>query len=186
MIDKDVFANEMGLLAGTYRYEADTPVLQAYYAALSAHLSTDEFRVAVRAVVATERFWPSPAVILEKAGRDAETVAQAAFSHMHATLNNHGGYRFLPHEKFQEFDAGTKAGIKAIGGLRELTECTEQRWPGLVKRFVKAYQEALNPRPAITSGGKPDPRVASLVTHTSRKLALVSGRDRAIKEPNDD
>lgn len=171
MIDKETFAIEMGLLAGTYRYDADTPVLQSYYAALSPHLTTDQFIAACRAVQSSERFWPAPAVILEKAGVDLQGRAESAFHVVSDALSKHGGYRFLSADISTNWDAATWAGIKAIGGLREITECSEQRWPGLVKKFCKAYQESVLPSKAIAAG-KPDAKVRQLVADTGRALAL--------------
>lgn len=181
MITKELFAQGMGQLGGAFGREIDGPVTRTYYAVIGPKLTDEEWQAAVLATVASERFWPSPAVILEKAGRDAETLSQEAFRQVTDALNNHGGYRFLPAEISTAWDAATWAGIKAIGGLREITECTEQRWPGLVRKFCKAYQETLSPRPSITAG-EADPKTKRLVSGAARQLSLVGGRDRQIKE----
>lgn len=173
MIDKDVFANLMGLLAGMTRYDVESPVLQAYYVILSPRLTTAEFQQAMQKVMEAERFWPSPAVILEKAGRDTEALSQSAFRDVTEALANHGGYRFLPVEISTGWDAPTWAGIKAIGGLREISECTEQRWPGLIKRFCKAYQEALAPQASLPD--RTDRRVRQLTAQTAKDMAITKG-----------
>lgn len=144
MIDKAVFANEMGLLAGTYRYDADTPVLQAYYAALSPRLTTEEFQRGVRSTLDTERFWPSPAVLLEKAGADVMSRGEEAFECVRRVLSAHGGYRFVVADDVT-FDAPTWAAISDCGGLGKMAEANE-------KRFVRAYAKALPPHPALPTG----------------------------------
>lgn len=179
MIDKAVFAEGMGQLGGAFGREIDGPVSRTYYGILSAQLDTEQFTKAVLLTIASERFWPSPAVILEKAGRDGESMAQQAFRAVHDALNTHSGYRYLPAEISQSWDAATWAGIKAIGGLREICECTERKWDGMVKRFCEAYRETLNPgmaiekpvvRKRVAGGGKP-----TALLHIVKDMALPPG-----------
>jgi len=175
MIDKEVFAQGMGLLAGNYGREVDGAVARSWYEILSSRLDNQQFIAAIqRTMVEHKEFWPSVGIILEKAGADDETRAQSAWRHLTDTLGNHGGYRFMPHEVYQSFDDATKAGIKAAGGLAEITNCSEQRWPSLVKKFCKAYTDALTPIPAL-SGATGDPEVRRLVARTSRDMALPRG-----------
>lgn len=174
MIDKAVFAQGMGQLGGAFGREIDGPVSRMYYAILSPALDNEEFVRVVTETVKSERFWPSPAVLLEKAGKDEEGQSQLAFRRVADALNAHGGYRFLPAEISQSWDPATWAGIKAIGGLREITECTERRWPGLVRDFCKAYQDALKPRLQLVRDAT-QPAVAELVTSVSRDRQLPRG-----------
>jgi hypothetical protein len=182
MIDKQIFLEGMGQLGGAFGRVIDGPVQRMYYALLSPKMTNEQFVAAVKETASTERFWPSPAVILEKAGADAETQAQLAWRTITDALNAHGGYRFLPATVSQAWDAPTWAGLKAIGGLREITECTERRWPGLVRDFCKAYQDALQPQKTFPRDGL-QPQAAQLIRTTT--LALV-GRDRAAGERSDD
>lgn len=172
MIDKNIFAEGMGQLGGAFGREIDEPVTRMYYAILSPVLTSEAFVAAVTNTVATERFWPSPAVILEKAGADIHAIAQRAFRVVVDGLNEHGGYRFLPASVSQSWDAATWAGIKAIGGLREITDCTERRWPGLVRDFCKAYTEALQPSKTLPHG-QPQPQTKHLVARVVGSI----GRD---------
>lgn len=158
MIDKNVFAEGMGQLGGAFGREIDGPVSRMYFAVLSPKLTSEQFVAAVTKTIEAERFWPSPAVILEHAGQDAETQADAAFRMVHDALNQHSGFRYLPGEISRSWDAPTWAGLRAIGGLREISECTDTRWAALVKKFCKAYIAALSPAPALPSGDNPAPR----------------------------
>lgn len=174
MISKAVFAEGMGQLGGAFGREIDEPVTRMYYAILSPAMSNEQFVAAVTETVSTERFWPSPAVLLEKAGKDSEAQAQIAFRVVADALNTHGGYRFLPTTISQSWDAPTWAGIKAIGGLREITECTERNWPSLVRRFTKAYQDATKPKLALVRDTV-QPQATALVASVSRDRQLPRG-----------
>lgn len=176
MISKEIFQQGMGTLGASYGREVGGGTAKVYFAALAPHLTDVQFIDAVNKAIVSERFWPSPAVLLEKAGADADALALRAWDAMRDTVQLHGGYRFLPVEVFGTFDAPTKAGIRAVGGLAEIAGTTQERWPALVRRFCKAYQEALSPRPALASPPT-DPRVKRLVAETGRVLALPP-RDR--------
>lgn len=142
MIDKDEFAGGMAVLAGAFGREIDGPVQRMYYGILSAKLTTEEFRQAITTTMATETFWPSPAVILGKVPRLAEDRPALAFAHVNKILSQNGGFRFMTFQTFQtEFDAPTKHAIAAVGGLSAITNTPEERWPALAKRFATAYRE---------------------------------------------
>lgn len=142
MIDKEQFAAGMALLSGSYGREIDGPVQRLYYGVLSAKLTTEEFQKAVADTVATETFWPSPAVILGKVPRLAEDRPAKALEHVNRVLSSVGGHRFLSFARFQsEFDAPTRAAISAVGGLSAITGCSEERYGSLAKKFATAFRE---------------------------------------------
>jgi hypothetical protein len=150
MIDKEQFAAGMALLAGAYGREIDGPVQRMYFGILSAKLTTEEFQQALKDTMATETFWPSPAVILSKVPRLREDRPARALEHVNRVLSAHGGHRFLSYDTYHtEFDAPTKAAIAAVGGLSAITSCTEERYAGLSKRFTNAFREFEASPPAI-------------------------------------
>lgn len=175
MIDAVAFAEGMGRLAGAFGREADGPVSALYFRLLGPHLAAAEWLALVDKVAALERFWPSPAVMLEHAGIDVHSHSEGALRTVADALFAHGGYRFLPAEVSTSWDAATWAGIRAIGGLKEITLCTEDRWPKLQARFRKAYQEALAVRPALPSGETPQPATLKLVRELAGDRALPRG-----------
>lgn len=175
MIDKEVFAQGMGQLGGAFGREIDGPVSKMYYNILSKQMSTSGFLLAVEAALATETFWPSPAVLLSKVMPVPERAAQHAFDMVNDALRAHGGYRFLPSEVSKAWPPETWAGIKAVGGLMEISNCTSDRWDSLQKRFRKAFVEAIAPAPQLPTGEKPDARAKALVRETGRALALPPG-----------
>lgn len=142
MIEKESFMAGMALLSGAYGREIDGPVQRMYFGILSAKLTTEEFQQAIKDTMATETFWPSPAVILGKVPRLLEDRPARALEHVNRILSAHGGHRFLSHATFQsEFDAPTKAAISAVGGLSAITNCSEERYGTLTKKFVGAYRD---------------------------------------------
>lgn len=158
MIDKDAFTTGMALLAGAYGREVDGAVTRMYYGVLAPQLTTEEFERAVSETIATERFWPAPSVLLENAGKAAGESASRALAHVVDRLRARGGFRFFPHEEFQAFDEATKAGVRAVGGLREITLVDVDRFPSLEKKFTRAYVEVLRQAPALPPA--PEPQLA--------------------------
>lgn len=150
MIDKENFIGGMGLLSGAYGREIDSAVQRMYYGILSPKLDTAEWEQAIKDTMATETFWPSPAVILSKVPRLAEDRPAMALSHVGKVLSQHGGHRFLSYDTYHaEFDPPTKAAISAVGGLSAITNCTEERWGSLAKKFAVAYREFEANPPAL-------------------------------------
>lgn len=180
MIDKQKFVTGMALLAGSFGREVDAPIQAAYYRVLNPQLNDAEFERAIALTIEQETYWPSPAVLLGKVKQDTTTKALAALEHVGRVTSQHGGYRFLPHEVFQqEFDAPTKAAIAAVGGLHGIANTHEERWPSLQKKFAAAYAESVQPK--LPAPAETDGKVKQLVGQTARQLTL-SGRDRSAGE----
>jgi len=173
MIDKDTFLAGLAVLAGAFGREVDAPVQRAYYAVLSPQMTTEDFEKAVSLTLASETYWPSPAVILSKVKADAESRGLMAFEHVIRVMGANGGHRFLSHDTYmREFDEATRMAISAVGGLAKIGDTTEERWPALQRKFIAAHAEASNPTKRIAPAPI-DPRVNALVNR------VLSGRDRA-------
>jgi hypothetical protein len=170
MIDKDQFAIGMGLLGGAFSRDVDAAVSVAYYSVLNPRMTTAQFVRAVELALESETFWPAPAVLLAKIRPSGDDEAERALRHVNATLGAHGGFQHTPFAAVDAFDAPTKAGIKAVGGLRELAGVTEDRYPRLVKRFVDAYHrtkaEAATPK---LPQPKTEARVEQLVADIAKE-----------------
>lgn len=170
-LDKDSFLAGLALLAGAFGREIDGAVQRAYYGVLSSQLNDEEFQRAVSITLATETFWPSPAVILSKVKADDGSRAALAFEHVNRVTGSNGGFRYLTAETFhREFDAPTKAAISAVGGLAAIGNTTEERWPGLQRKFAAAYQSSLVPKLAPPpTDGRVKQLVASVADTMSRR-----------------
>lgn len=102
MIDRGVFIAGMATLAGSFGREMDEGLQRAYYAVLSPELSTAQFEGAVAETMKCERFWPSPAVLLQHAEASESAKMLALPSHCAACGAGLGyapgsGKRFLQH-----------------------------------------------------------------------------------------
>ena len=137
MIDKATFSAALAVLAGAFGREVDAGVSVAYYRVLSRRLTTEEFERAVSTVIETEKFWPSPAVLL--AAARPKDDARIALGALIAQLRDKGGFQFFPHASFQALTPEVKAGIKAVGGLREITMASAKDMPTLERQFARAY-----------------------------------------------
>jgi hypothetical protein len=173
MIDKEVFAQGMGQLAGAFGREVDGPVSKMYHQVLSPHLTDAQFVEAVTRTVASETFWPSPATILEKAGVSPQQRSEGVLRMVNDALFKHGGFKFLPTEISMAWDTATWAAIREVGGLAAITNCTEEKWPAMQRKFQRAYEAATSPKPSVTDGRTPATK--QLVARTSRDLALPNG-----------
>lgn len=174
MIDREAFAQGMGQLGGAFGREIDGPVSKMYYGILSPKLSSAQWAAAVTQVVATERFWPSPAVILAAAQADGATESQRAFDVVNDALRQHGGYRFLSHDVAKRWDAATWVGISAVGGLVEITNCTDHRWESLQRKFRAAYESARIATPALRAGPEqPQAETRRLVASVAQHLPTM-------------
>lgn len=143
MISSETFAKGWALmvisLANAPREDDDTS--RVYYGILSRHLTDEEFIGAVERVLETERFWPSPAVILQAARPPAKEASEQLRA-LVSDVNAHGGFRFYPPEKFRALPAPVREGISAVGGLRAIAMCEEHQWQWLERRFTAAYNDA--------------------------------------------
>jgi hypothetical protein len=154
MIDRGPFAAGMALLAGCFGRDVGVPVIKAYFVVLNARLTTAEFERAVSLAITEERYWPSPAVLLAKVGRDTETAALSALSALSSRLRLGGGFLHFAPTDYAQLDQPTKAGISAVGGLREICLCEPYRAAALERRFVAAYAAALDHAPVLTAGAE--------------------------------
>lgn len=165
----------MALLAGAYGRVVDGPVTKMYYNVLSDALEDFEWQDVVHQVVAGETFWPSPATILKYAHGDPSERSLRAWDRVVASLKTHGGFRFHPAAIAQSWSPETWAGIKAVGGLAEISTCSDERWASMLKRFRTAYESSLTPQPLLEAPDEPDERVKQLVADVGRGMALPRG-----------
>lgn len=196
MIEKNRFQVGMAILAGAFAREVDKAVLRAYYAVLSPKLTTEQFAHAVQRAMESERFWPSPAVLLEKVMGSAEDRSARAWE---STYQLAAGDRFrsVTPAQFAALDTATRAGIAAIGGLHVFADASEFELAALQRTFRRAYRDALNAPPVtalpaapperrLAAGGEGDPQGtlpglpplvhAGPVRDTPRSLARHGGR----------
>lgn len=173
MIDKDQFAIGMGLLGGAFSRDLDAAVSAAYYRILNQRLTTEQFVRSVELTLESERYWPSPAVLLEKVGAMSTDDAERALRAVNALIGKHGGVQFVPYAAFNELDAATKAAVLEVGGLAKIAGTSEEKWPALSRKFAEAYRRALDvPRLLPPAPAEPDARAEQLVSDLAERRSL--------------
>lgn len=188
MIEKQTFANGMGLLAANFNKTVDPALSRIWYNVLSARLSDEDFMRAVGMSIASDTFWPTAAQLIAKvAPPSPEQLGHEALEHVNRVLSKCGGYKFLSNDAFwQEFDAPTRAAISACGGLYEMSNCSVERYGAMQRKFATAYAKAVEGPKALPATGT-DGRVKALVRGTVKKLSLVPDfKSRAAGEGHDD
>lgn len=141
MIDEKPFAMWMTVLADRFNRPLSAPTTQAYYAALSAELTTEEFEQAAGLAFRDEAFWPSPRVIIEKVHPpiNVKAAASEAFEGIRQAIMDFGG----PHVASQlapNLPAPAKRALRAIGGAYAVSQASYTELPHLARRFSEVYE----------------------------------------------
>jgi hypothetical protein len=181
MINKEVFAQRMGLLAGRIGRELEGAVQAEYYRHLAAMLTTEQFVAATAIAFATwdsaYRNWPSPKQLVEMVTPIATPALSAAeaFERVLAITNDPRipiGER-MP--KIQAMGATTVRAFRAAGGRRDFENVLEDQVVWVRKRFVDAYADACDnadaERAANLALASASEQVAALVNATAGKLS---------------
>lgn len=184
MIEKEIFAQFMGLIAGRIGRELDGPVFAEYYRHLSSELTTEQFigaaTLVFRSWSAEYRNWPSPEqfIALIRPAASPTLSAGEAFERVLEIANRHPqlpGFAMRQGD-MQALGAATLRGFLAAGGFRELTNAPLDQVPWLRKRFVDAYADAClhadAERDAAVALESADMRFQQLVSATAAQLTM--------------
>lgn len=133
--DKTEFGEVIGVMAVTYRQEATTPFLRAYWLGLS-DLTMDQIRRGTTRALQTLKFMPTPAEIREMSGElNKADRAAHAWSEFERAVVAHGGYKSVTFD-----DPLINATVRALGGWMRCCNlpCEEfDKW--LRKDFIGHY-----------------------------------------------
>lgn len=186
MIDKEVFLQQMALLADRIGRTLAGPTQREYLRVLSSALSTEQFLAATTLAFSKWsgefRAWPSPQQLIELVAPVAQPAltASEAFEVVLDVTNKPQ----LSHEErrrlVQELGASALRAFRAAGGLRDFDGVLESDIPWLRRRFVEAYENACEhadaERAATLAIGDADRRVAALVGGIAAAKALPPAR----------
>lgn len=188
-IDAKQFAAGMSLLADTYGKLVEAPLAAFYKQTLDPLMTTEEFVAAVHAVAATERFWPTPAVLVDKVRPGCPKPADAAklegaeiFDRIRSECGHYTPLGVRVDVVTVETVFGTPAvmALRAIGGPVRYRYLTETNEAFVRKDFADAYATALGI--LVARGETPqgqlsaDPRVTLLIAAVAPKLVLPKTR----------
>jgi hypothetical protein len=188
-IDAKQFAAGMSVLAATFGKLFEPVEADFYKATLDPFLTTEQFVTAIYATAATERFWPSPAVILDKVIPSHAKAADALklegarlFDVIRDQCGEHtpNGIRISADMVAQVAGPAAVMALRAIGGSNRYRGLTDDKEPWARKEFADAYATAVG---VIAGRGDDpktlahvDPRVSLLVAALAPKLSLPSAR----------
>jgi hypothetical protein len=147
-IDKEIFAQQMALLAGRIGRNLEAPIFACYYSGLSAELSTERFvaamTIAFRSWSGEFRTWPSPKQIIELIAPvpNPTLPAHEAFEKVLAITNDPRIERPAQLEQIQNLGALTMRAFRAAGGFRDFQNILEADIPWVRRRFVEAFTAA--------------------------------------------
>jgi hypothetical protein len=148
-MDANVFANGMARLAAAHAgRHLDETVIETYRWGLAGISDVDFLRAIERAIRETT-FFPSVGELRTLAVGDVKARAAASLRSVRAVMGSYSGPRFTPRSAWDGFDAPTRAGISAAGGLAAIWESTDQF--ALERVFGEAYSGAVTPQPALSA-----------------------------------
>lgn len=103
------------------------------------HLTAEEVKTAFERCIREERFFPLPAVVLDKVkGPSTEALASLAWSKVCAAVAELGRYRPIQFD-----DPPSGAALKQVGGRLAVADMKSDQEPFLRMRFIDAYADAV-------------------------------------------
>ncbi len=181
MIDREVFKQEIALLADRIGRTLAGPTQVEYYRILSAELSTEQFvaamTLAFRNVTGEFRNWPSPAELVALITPVAASILTAAeaFERVLEIAADPRLDRPSKSARIQALGASAVRAFRAAGGFRELENVLEAEVRWVRRNFVEAYasscENAEAERAATLALASTEDRIRQLVTATAEKLS---------------
>lgn len=135
MIDIDVFAEQVSILADRFDRGVSPEMSRRYHAFLTDRMTTDQLRTAVDVIYAHDRFWPAPVRFLEAIGLDPASRAGDAWEAVMTLVRSGGGLNPAKTD-----DPALAAAVRAVGGTARLGKVDEDRLPFIKREFVAAYR----------------------------------------------
>jgi hypothetical protein len=190
VIDKDIFAHQMGVLADRIGRPLKAPTLRMYFQSLSAELTTEQFVAATTLAFNLHdgkyRDWPSPMQLVELIRPLPGPTLDAfeAFERVLALTND--PRTSLPRriEAIQAIGATAVRAFRAAGGMRDFVNVLETDVVWLRRRFVEAYtaatETAIAERDASLALAKADDQVVALVQSVAAARAIAPTNSRAL------
>lgn len=143
MIKPEIYGAWMAALTDRFNRPLLPGTQQAYYAALSAELTTEEFEQAAGLAFRDETFWPSPRVIIEKVHPpvNVKACASEAFEGIRQAIMDFGGPQ-VASQLAPNLPPAAKRALRAIGGAYAISQASYTELPHLARRFTEVYEAA--------------------------------------------
>ena len=186
MIDREIFKQQMALLADRIGRMLAGPTQLEYYRHLSAALTTEQFVAAMALAFHTTtgefRNWPSPKQLIELIApvSDPELSGAEMFERVFGIYNDPRLTIDQRKTQLQLLGATAVRAFHASGGRREFENVLEENVRWIRKTFVEAYESATenaeSERAANLALASASEAVRSLVNATAEKLAMPEGK----------
>lgn len=157
MINRTEFTKRFAMLLDRFGRTMSEPGILEYYEILNQELTTEEFTAAAREIHRRDQFWPTPQRFIDAArGGTEKELAGAAWRELMRAA------RAGQPPKATELSPAERAGLKAIGGFRELNAPTYAQADKLRAAFEEAYLATVREqggqamRPALEAPSGPD------------------------------
>lgn len=159
MKNRKLFAEYVALMGEVFEKEITEAIRNLYWRILEPY-SDEQAERAFKTVIATRKFFPKPAELLEVLEGTPEDRAQEALEKVLWAVRHVGPYASVTFD-----DPKIHGAIEAMGGWIAFQDCTMDEWTWRQKDFLRHY--------AIqTAKGQPD-HLAGLVELANRERGYV-------------
>lgn len=141
MIDSELFAQQMGILADRIGRPLAAPTLRQFHVSLSGRLTNEEFVAATTLAFEKCRFWPSVDELVElvKPKESPEAIAEDVFQRVLDIATNVYLARMLRLEGVRFVHRSAEAAFKTVGAFGAFEGLATAELPFLRKRFIAAF-----------------------------------------------
>jgi hypothetical protein len=141
MIEPQVFAHYMSILADRHGRAFAAPTLKLYYDLLSPALSTQEFCAAVGLSVRDDKFFPAASELIEKVKPrpNPKLNAQRSFDHIKSLVQRYG-FQWIPETELARLKPSAHAALVAVGGMRQIAYMNPDHERFVRERYEEAYE----------------------------------------------
>ncbi len=167
MKNRRMFAEYLALFGEVFDKEITEAIRNLYWRILEPY-EDEQVEKAFKAVIATKRFFPKPAELLELIEGSPDDQAQKALEKVMWAVRHIGPYSSVRFD-----DPKIHGAVESMGGWIEFQNCTLEEWTWRQKDFLKHY--------AIQSEkGQPE-RLAGLVEVNNRNRGFVEHLPEPLK-----
>lgn len=178
MIDEQVFAHQMGILADRIGRPLAAPTLQQYHASLSRRLSDAEFVAATTLAFDKCRWWLTVDEFVELVHAQTPIALRAneAYNAVVRAVGSCYDRNEIRWDRLNALDAVAVRAFRATGGFRTFDNLQLTDEPFVRRRFVEAYEAAAahaeTQEAAALALTEADPRVRELIAGTANARSL--------------
>lgn len=168
-IEPQVFAELLGELEVYYnKSEFSLYIKRIFFEYLNYHLSTEEFIAAVKQVIISKPFMPSPQELVEVIKGNAETLALQEWNLcVKAAASNDTDVK-------ARLSPQGQSALYTVGGVFKLGQATEQELHWIKKEFVSTWKSTPADIKSLPASRTSNPEHLDVVRSLSQKMSLTN------------